>query len=313
MTDQAPVYVGFGMLTPVAIMVVENLPEHNFGTLVKEVSEFVFDDAAIIACLLRQWGLPTAMIGTALGDDPRGHLLANQLEEWGVQGEVRYSKEIKTPWEVDVSDETGARTYFWQRLPEVLATLDTADLSIIDTAKILYVDWYDGDHILRAMDQAEQNNVPVFLNFEHGHADPELIERYAGRATICQAVTDAAQCGKVPPMDVVLKLLNCGVQTVLITLAEKGCLAVRDEEIVRVHAPKMRVVDGCGAGATFSAGFILGQLNDWSLEEAVRFATAAASLKVTRPGLQMFPMDEIKSLASQLKVERLSLADHLHQ
>jgi sugar/nucleoside kinase (ribokinase family) len=313
MTDQAPVYVGFGMLTPVAIMVVENLPEHNFGTLVKEVSEFVFDDAAIIACLLRQWGLPTAMIGTALGDDPRGHLLANQLEEWGVQGEVRYSKEIKTPWEVDISDETGARTYFWQRLPEVLATLDTADLSIIDTAKILYVDWYDGDHILRAMDQAEQNNVPVFLNFEHGHADPELIERYAGCATICQAVTDAAQCGNVPPMDVVLKLLNCGVQTVLITLAEKGCLAVRDEEIVRVHAPKMRVVDGCGAGATFSAGFILGQLNDWSLEEAVRFATAAASLKVTRPGLQMFPMDKIKSLASQLKVERLSLADHLHQ
>jgi HD-like signal output (HDOD) protein len=60
-----PVYVGFGMLTPVAIMVVEQLPEHNTGALVKEVSEFVFDDAAIIACLLRQWDLPAAMIGTA--------------------------------------------------------------------------------------------------------------------------------------------------------------------------------------------------------------------------------------------------------
>ncbi len=51
MNSPRPVYVGFGMLTPVAIMVVEQLPEHNCGALVKEVSEFVFDDAAIIACL----------------------------------------------------------------------------------------------------------------------------------------------------------------------------------------------------------------------------------------------------------------------
>jgi sugar/nucleoside kinase (ribokinase family) len=288
------------MLTPVAIMVVEQLPEHNFGTLVKEVSEFVFDDAAIIACLLRQWGLPTAMIGTTLGDDPRGHLLAQQLEAWGVQGEVRFSKTIKTPWEVDVSDETGARTYFWERHPEVLDTLDTADLSPVARARMLYVDWYDGEHIL-----------PVFLNFEHGHADPELLKRFAGRATICQAVTDASQCGTVPPMDVVLKLLNAGVRTAIITLAEKGCLAVQGNEIVRVHAPQMHVVDGCGAGATFSAGFILGQLEGWGLEESARFATAAASLKVTHPGLQMHQIPEIQSMASQLVVERLELADHL--
>ena len=49
------------------------------------------------------------------------------------------------------------------------------------------------------MDEANRLGVPVFLNFEHGHADPELLKRYAGRATICQAVTDAAQCGDIPP------------------------------------------------------------------------------------------------------------------
>ena len=49
-----------------------------------------------------------------------GHNLAHQLEEWGVQSQVRFSKEFKTPLEVDVSDETGARTYFSQRAPEVL-------------------------------------------------------------------------------------------------------------------------------------------------------------------------------------------------
>ncbi|MFZ2098840.1 MAG: PfkB family carbohydrate kinase [Anaerolineales bacterium] len=297
------------MLTSVAILVVEQLPAHNCGALVKEVSEFVFDDAAIIACLLRQWEIPTAMIGTTLGDDPRGHLLARQLQEWRVQGEVRFSKQIKTPLEVDVSDETGARTYFWQRAPEVLATLDTADLSLIEGARMLYVDWYDGDHILRAMDEAVRMGVPVFLNFEHGHTDPELLKRYAGRAMICQAVTDAAQHGEIPPLNVAKKLLKAGVQTALITMANEGCLAVGGEQVVRVHAPHVQVVDGCGAGAAFSAGFIYGNLRGWSLEESACFATAAASLKVTRPGLQMFPIPQIKELAAQLSVERLVLAD----
>jgi len=311
MKTPRPVYVGFGMLTPVAIMVVEQLPEHNTGALVKEVSEFVFDDAAIIACLLRQWDVPTAMIGTALGDDPRGRLLEHQLQEWGVQGPVRLSRDLKTPWEVDVSDGTGARTYFWERAPQVLDTLDTADLSLIRGSHLLYVDWYDGDHILRAMDEARAHGVPVFLNFEHGHADPDLLRRYAGRATICQAVTDAAQRGEVPPLEVARTLLGAGVQTALITMAGEGCLVMRGEEAVRVHAPAVHAVDGCGAGATFSAGFSYGTLNGWDLERSARFATAAASLKVTRPGLQMFPLAEIETLAAKLPVERPALAGSL--
>jgi sugar/nucleoside kinase (ribokinase family) len=298
-----PVYVGFGMLTPVAIMVVEQLPEHNTGALVKEVSEFVFDDAAIIACLLRQWDVPSAIIGTAVGDDPRGHILAQQLKAWGVQGEVRHSNEIKTPWEVDVSDETGARTYFWERAPRVLDTLDDADLSLLDGARMLYVDWYDGDHIVRAMDEAHRLKVPVFLNFEHGHVDPDLLRRYGSRASICQAVTDAAQRGDVPPLEVAKKLLDTGVETALITMAGEGCLAVNSSEVVRIHAPSVQAVDGCGAGATFSAGYIFGKLKGWDLEESACFATAAASLKVTRPGLQMFSINEIQALAAQLPIE----------
>jgi len=310
MKTPVPQYVGFGMLTPVAVVTVDQLPEHNTGALINEVSEFIFDDAAIVACLLRQWDVPTAIIGTAVGDDARGHNLARQLEEWGVQGMVRFSSEIKTPFEVDVSDKTGARTYFWQRTSKVLDTLDTADLSPLKGTRILYVDWYDGDHILRAMDEAARLGIPVFLNFEHGHADPELLKRYGARAAICQAVTDAAQLGEEPPLEVARKLLDAGATTALITLAGEGCLAVDGRDIVRVHAPMIEAVDGCGAGATFSAGFIHGYLKGWKLEDRLRFATAAASLKVTRAGLQMYTIEEVKALASKLEVEKTFLSSH---
>ena len=303
-----PAYVGFGMLTDVAILVVEQLPEHNTGALIKDVSDFVFDDAAIIACILRQWDVSAGVIGTAVGDDTRGRNLAERLKKWGVQGEVRFSPDVKTPLEVDISDQTGARTYFWQREAHVLATLDTADLSLLDGAQMMYVDWYDGDHILRAMDEAARLDVSVFLNLEHAHTDPELLARYAGRARICQAVTDAAQKDESDPLDVARKLLQTGVEIAIITLASEGSLVVSGDEAIRVYAPQMKAVDGCGAGATYSAGFIYGQLQGWSLEESVRFATAAASLKVTRAGLEMFPFEKIMALAFKVEVERLTVS-----
>jgi sugar/nucleoside kinase (ribokinase family) len=296
MAKQPPEYVGFGMLTPVEIMVLENLPKHNTGAIVTEVNEFIFDDAAIVACLLCQWDVPSGMIGTAVGDDPRGHALAKQMKEWGVQGKVRFTKEYKTPIEVNVSDRKGARTYFWQRTPQILSTLYTADLSMLRGSRLMYVDWYDGDPVMRAMDEARRLNVPVFVNLEHGHKDPDVLKQYAKHATICQAVTDAAQLG--------------GKQALVGTLAKGGCLVAQGDEIVRVYAPKVKAVDACGAGATFSAGFIYGYLKGWTLESSARFATAAATLKVTRAGLQMFPVAEIQELANKLRVEHWALKNN---
>jgi len=308
MTD----YIGFGMLTAVTVMTVDRFPRHNTGAMVKEVKEFVFDDAAIIACCLRQWGVEAGMIGTAVGDDARGHALARQLKERGVQGEVRFTDAYETPLEVDVSDRRGARTYFWQRTPEMLATLDLADLSLIAGARLMYVDWYDGEaHIVRAMKEANRLGVPVFLNLEHGHKDINLLKRYAKYTTICQAVTDAAQLGKNRAlMQTARKLLNAGVETAVITMAKEGCLVAQGKEIVRVFAPRVKAVDACGAGATFSAGFAYGTLQGWGIEHSARFATAAASLKVTRAGLEMFPLDEIHALAERLRVEYLAFRDN---
>ncbi len=307
----SPSYVGFGMLTPVYIMALDRLPKHNTGAIVHQVSEYIYDDAAIIACNLRQWGISTGMIGTAVGDDLLGHHVADSLTKMGVRGQVRFTKKYKTPLEVNVSDRTGARTYFWQRSPEILGTLDSADLSMIKGAKLMYVDWYDGDHIIRAMNEARRHNVPVFLNLEHGHNDPAIMEKFASRATICQAVTDAAQIGKKGAMlSVAKKLLKAGIKTAIITMARQGCMVVQDDEIVRIHAPKVKAVDGSGAGATFSSGFIYAYLKKWNLEESVRFAIAAASLKVTRSGLKMFPVNEIRALASTLRVDRMVYRDN---
>ncbi|MBW4605399.1 MAG: carbohydrate kinase family protein [Calothrix sp. FI2-JRJ7] len=298
----SPDVVCFGMLAIGILLVVDKWPPQNDASIFQENKDIVCYDAAMIACMLRGWNVKNAMIGTAVGQDYRGQWIATQLKQIGVLGEVRLDPQLETVFSVVVSDPTGARTVFWQPNRKVLATLDTADLSLLQGSRLLYVDWYDEDHIIRPMDEAIRLDIPVFLNLEHKHKEPEILARYAGRATICQAVTDFVQLGNEPPLEVAKKLLAVGVEIAVVTLAKEGCLVVRGKEIIRVWAPSIKAIDSFGAGASFSAGFIYSYLQGCSLEEMARFATAAASIKVSRPGFEPPELAEINKLASELKV-----------
>ena len=295
--------VTFGMLVPATLLIVDEFPQINTGAIPSRVTEFISYDAAIIATTLRGWDVRSGLIGTTLGNDAAGRRTVKQLRKLGVAGSHRTSAKLHSPYEVSISDRDGNRTFFWQRSPDVLATLESADLSLLDGAKLLYVDWYDEDYILRPMERAGRMGVPVYLNFEHGHEDPELLSRYTRNATICQAVTDNAQLGN-NPAEVAGNLLDSGVSLALVTMAKDGCLAVSREEAVRVYAPRVDVVDATGAGATFATGFIYGHLQGWGLKEKVEFAVAAASLKCTVVGPRAFPIDQILGMAARLKTER---------
>ena len=57
MTGPQPDVVCFGMITPATVLVVDEFPEHNTGVAWRERADFISDDAAIIAVLLKQWGV----------------------------------------------------------------------------------------------------------------------------------------------------------------------------------------------------------------------------------------------------------------
>jgi sugar/nucleoside kinase (ribokinase family) len=295
--------VGFGLISSVTLVVADRLPEANTGTDWREVTEIIDDDAVLVVTTLRGWGARTGLIGTTLGDDANGRRIARALQNLDIAGEIRLSSEVTTPYELIISDAEGNRTYFWNRDPKILETLDTADLSMIRHASALYVDWYDGDHILRPMREAERWGVPVFLNFEHGHYDLELLARYAPYVATCQANTDQAQLHDNAE-EIADRLLESGISTALVTMAERGCLVATRQERVRVYAPEVNVVDGCAAGATFSAAYIYGQLRGWCLEDMARLAVAASSLKCTVVGPRAFPWAEVRRLARQLRIQQ---------
>ena len=190
--------VCFGMITPARVLVVDELPEWNTGAVWTEGAEFVSDDAAIVAGLLAGFGIEVELIGSALGDDGAGRQTVEMLSRMGVRGDLELRQDIETPFEVNISDSKGGRTYFWNRRPELLATLGRGrPLASGQNASLLYVDWYDSPYIERAMRYARQlddSGVPEHRTRPRRRGG--VLKSLIPYATICQAVTDASQLGQ---------------------------------------------------------------------------------------------------------------------
>lgn len=77
-----------------------------------------------------------------------------------------------------------------------------------------------------------------------------------------------------------------GIATVIITLGSRGVWASVRGEGRRVPGFKVKAIDTIAAGDTFNGALMTALLEDRSLDEAIRFAHAAAAIAVTRKGAQ---------------------------
>ena len=69
----------------------------------------------------------------------------------------------------------------------------------------------------------------------------------------------------------------------IITLGDKGCLLVKDKKYKYYPAFKVKALDTTGAGDIFNAAFATMIAKENSIDEAIRYAMAAAALSVTKP------------------------------
>jgi ribokinase len=96
-------------------------------------------------------------------------------------------------------------------------------------------------------------------------------------------------------------LLDKGVGAIVITLGDKGALAVTPKEAQRILGHKVSVVDTTGAGDAFNGALAVALAEGKGLFDAVIFANAAAALQVTRLGTaQAMPSrDEVEELLAK--------------
>ncbi len=77
-----------------------------------------------------------------------------------------------------------------------------------------------------------------------------------------------------------------GIGIVMITLGSRGVWVSHEGQGRRVPGFKVQAIDTIAAGDTFNGAFVTALLEGIALDEAIRFAHAAAAIAVTRKGAQ---------------------------
>jgi len=143
--------------------------------------------------------------------------------------------------------------------------------------------------VTRAIGLAWKHKVPVLLNVaparEVGSDLLKMIEilvvnENEGEKVSGQSISSIGEEG------VIDKLLSMGARTVILTLGKKGCI-VKNAAITKyIPAFDVEAVDTTAAGDTFCGALVAALSRGDDLIEAVKFATAASAICVTRMGAQ---------------------------
>ena len=146
------------------------------------------------------------------------------------------------------------------------------------------------ESVLAAAKIAHQHQTTVVLNPAPARDLPDellsLIDIITPNETEAEKLTgirvenddDAAKAARV--------LHEKGIGIVMITLGSRGVWVSHDGQGCRVPGFKVQAVDTIAAGDTFNGAFVTALLEGTALDEAIRFAHAAAAIAVTRKGAQ---------------------------
>lgn len=254
---------------------------------------------ANVAVGLARLGLRTAFVGV-VGEDEFGHLLQRKLAAEGIDAQLRFSARARTGLWFVALDASGERSFF------APTGADSADKLIAseEIARVPQARFFhcgSSAHVLpeagpvlsRAVRAAKERGMAVSFDPNvraHLWRDLSALTALCGEVLpFCDVVKlseeELQPClGVSEPEEALRKLHALGVKLGCVTLGERGALARRGDELVRVPAPKVEVIDTTGAGDGFVAGLLSRDPLVAPLEPALRFACAVGSRVCTRLG-----------------------------
>ncbi|MCC5846959.1 MAG: ribokinase [Verrucomicrobia bacterium] len=172
------------------------------------------------------------------------------------------------------------------------ARVDAAETRIAGSDWILLQMETPLESNVRVLELAAKHGVSVLLNYAPAtRMDMPLDERVTGlvvNETEAAALLDRPVDGEDPEACAAAArdLLSAGHRFVLLTMGRHGVIQATGEGTVRHAAFSVKAVDTTAAGDTFCGALAVSLGEGRSLEQACRFASAAAALAVTRPGAQ---------------------------
>ncbi len=235
-------------------------------------------------------GVSCGFIG-AVGDDTYGNFLIEDLIKERVDTTFTLKKkDMITPINF-IFISNGEKTII--QSPHMLRTkLDITDLeeSYIAEAKVLHTTLIHPELSRKAIEIAKEYNINVSIDLE-----PQIAQRGWKELKSILLKTDILIPNKEGAKlitksetaeDAAKDLIKKGIPIVIITLGHKGALVTTEDSQKVIPTYKInKVIDTTGAGDTFNGAFTVAYwIKRWELEDSIKFANAAAALKIQKLG-----------------------------
>lgn len=289
-----------GALTLDTILRVETLPAHQGKFIASDGVQIASGMATSAACAAHRLGAEVSLWASA-GDDPVGDHLVAAIEAEGVDcGFVRRVGGARSALASILVDAQGERIivpfYDSQAQADPVA-LPAADLSAFD-AVLVDVRWPGAAAL--ALKAARALGRPAILDADTASSD--VLEQLLPLASHIVASEPAARilCKQdLDPRQACEALARRTDAFVAVTGGAAGTWwfdrAAGSSR--HVAAPNIKAVDTLAAGDVFHGAFAVGLAEAMPVEQALRFASAAAALKCLRFGGRLGAPDRAETLA----------------
>ena len=245
--------------------------------------------AANTAAALRRLGVGSNLVGK-VGKDLLGDFVLRDLERLGIDASfVVRSSSQPTSCTFIVNVRGQDRRFIHCFGANADFSLADVDRHALDGARALYVGGYLAmpalrpEHLVQLFREAKQRGLITALDVvipAGASASPADVQEVLPLTDVFLPNNDEARaltgCEDAEEQAEVLSRLNPSC-TVVITLGKAGVLARQGDLVLRAGIFKVDSIDESGSGDAFDAGFLVGTLKNWSLDESLRFASAVGA------------------------------------
>lgn len=280
-----PLVACLGMAVLDRIFTVAALPSGATKLYATALREVGGGPASTAAAAIRRLG-GDARLFARVGADTVGHAILAELAREGIDAAgVRRVAGAQSAWSAVAVDSAGERLILNTPGAGLDVAPDWIDAGSLAGAGALLVDmgWPAGaSHALRL---ARQAGVPSVLDADLGPHPAAASLIGLANHVVFSAAGLAHHSGTGDPADGLRRMRATAPCAVLgVTLGAEGCLWLDGDAVRRSVAPRVAVQDTLGAGDVFHGAYALALAERSGLDDAARFANAAAALKCTRPG-----------------------------
>jgi sugar/nucleoside kinase (ribokinase family) len=227
-------------------------------------------------------GLRAAYLG-AIGPDDDGRRIRGELEARGIDvGHVEPSAAPSATATI-LLDATGDRIVLWYRDPALRYPPDRLPAAVIASARVLHVDDVDVPAAIEAARIARAHGVTITCDIDHVTPGTRELLQLVSHPVFAESVP-LELTGETDPATALRALRRIHPGRLVVTVGERGALALDGDTLVAAPGFPVTVVDTTGAGDVFRGGYIYGLVRGWSLERQLWFANAAAAVSCTKPG-----------------------------